>query len=521
MSAVRSPTSRLRLDGFDAAVLLAFAGLSLWVVAVDLWQVVAHGRLWTGTDGVYLADQLQYLAWIRDASRHVLVSNLFVLHPTPADYFQPAIAVSGGLTALGVAPWISLLMWKPIAVGGCFFAVRQFTRRSLPSRTGRRVALVLALFFGSFTIVYGSFGTIGDLFLGFLSWGYVFALLAVALLVAALLAYDTLRARNHVGWLPGILGALAGLLHPWHGALLIVIVLGAEAALRIGYRRETRRLALPAITVLLTALPLVYYVLLGRLDHSWHLAREASKHSFPLWPIALAVLPLLVPATLAYARRPKTFLPAATRAWPVAALIVYVLSASGLAATPLHAFEGITIPLAVLAVEGVRHLEWRRLPHGRLLVAAAIAAFTIPAAVSEAVNARRLALPRVGSAGFIDPAENRALGYLDDAAGPGGVIARSYLGLLVPAATGRHTFAGHCLWSEPDCAGRLVAVRDLFTGRLTPSQSRAFVRGSRARFVLADCRPTADLRRILGPLIRSEHDFGCARVFEIEPPPPR
>ena len=49
-----------------------------------------------------------------------------MLRSTPADYFQPAIAISGGLTALGMAPWLSLLLWKPVAVIAFFFAVRAF-----------------------------------------------------------------------------------------------------------------------------------------------------------------------------------------------------------------------------------------------------------------------------------------------------------------------------------------------------------------------------------------------------------
>ena len=72
-----------------------FAAISVWVLGLDLWQVVVNGRVWTGTDGVYIVDQMQYLAWIRDASHHVLSSNLFVLRPTSADYFQPAIVISG------------------------------------------------------------------------------------------------------------------------------------------------------------------------------------------------------------------------------------------------------------------------------------------------------------------------------------------------------------------------------------------------------------------------------------------
>ena len=68
----------------------------MWVVALDVWRVVFDGGVWTGTDGVYIVDQMQYLAWIKDASKHVLASNLFVLRDTPADYFNPAVIVSGG-----------------------------------------------------------------------------------------------------------------------------------------------------------------------------------------------------------------------------------------------------------------------------------------------------------------------------------------------------------------------------------------------------------------------------------------
>src|SRR6516164_4552017 len=87
---------RHRLDWFEASALALFGLLSLSILTLDLWQVVVHGQVWTGTDGEYAVDQLQYLAWIRDTATHGLVSNLFVLHSTPADYFQPAIMISGG-----------------------------------------------------------------------------------------------------------------------------------------------------------------------------------------------------------------------------------------------------------------------------------------------------------------------------------------------------------------------------------------------------------------------------------------
>src|SRR5205085_8035291 len=173
-----------------------------------------NGRVWTGTDGLYLVDQMQYLAWIRDASHHVLVSNMFVLRSTPADYFQPAVAISGALAALGLTPWLSLLLWKPVAVGSLFAATRLFVHRNIDGLWARRLALLLALFFASFSIVYGSFSVVGDLMPMFLSWGYTFGLLAVAAMVFGLLTYDRARAAGALSLIPGLLGALASLLHP-------------------------------------------------------------------------------------------------------------------------------------------------------------------------------------------------------------------------------------------------------------------------------------------------------------------
>jgi hypothetical protein len=147
------PPRRRRLDRFELWVLFAFAAFSIWVLALDLWQIVANGREWTGTDGIYVVDQMQYVAWIRDSSHHLLASNLWVLRSTPADYFQPGIVISAGLTVLGIAPWLTLLLWKPVAVVAFFFATREYVRRSVSGLWSRRAALVLALFFGSFTVV--------------------------------------------------------------------------------------------------------------------------------------------------------------------------------------------------------------------------------------------------------------------------------------------------------------------------------------------------------------------------------
>jgi hypothetical protein len=509
------PRRAHRIDWFDLSLLGVFGLVSLWVLGLDLWQVIVHGRVWTGTDGVYIVDQMQYLAWIQSASHHLFSSNLFVLHGTTADYFQPAVTISAGLTALGLAPALTLLLWKPVAVACMFFAVRAYCRRSLVGTRARRAVLVLALFFGSFTTVNGDFGVVGDMMPSFLSWGYTFGLLAIGLLVLALLAYDRARRTGRLLWLPGALGALASLLHPWQGELMILVVLAAELVMLRNTRRLPRQLLLPLATLGLTGLALLYYMVLGKTDPSWQMAREASKHAFSIWTILLAIAPLIIPAAFAYRGRSGSFLTAVTRTWPFAALAVWVLSASQVSATPLHAFDGITIPLAVLAVKGTQRLRLHRLPRARLLGALAVAVATIPATVYLMHNVQALAAPAAGNANFITSDERHALQYLARIPQPGGVLTRFYLGSAVPAETGRRTYVGDCLWSQPNCDGRAESAQQLLDGTVSGAKARAFVLGTHARFVLGDCASTADLSRELAPIVSSVTRFGCASVYEI------
>jgi hypothetical protein len=505
-----------RLDRFELWVLLAFAAVSMWVVALDVWRVVFDGSVWTGTDGVYIVDQMQYLAWIKDASKHVLASNLFVFRDTPADYFNPAVVVSGGLTALGMAPWLSLLLWKPVAVIGFFFAVRGFAYRLLTGVWPRRAALVLALFFGSFTNVYGQFSVLGDLFPGFLTWGYVFGVMALAAMVWALVAHHDSRVNNRRLWLAGLLGGLASLLHPWNGELLIAMVIAAELVMVLSRLYERSDLKLTIVTVGGTAIPLIYYAILGKTDLSWKLAQVASKHAFSFWSITIAIVPLLVPAAVAYTRRPTTFLAAAARTWPLAAFAIFALSGTSLGATPLHSFQGITIPLAVLAVEGLQIIGWSRIQRPVLAGAILVALFTIPTTFEELKIAHGLAAPTRNNANFIKSDERDALNYLENLKESGSVMTRSYLGAYVPGKTGRRSYVGDCLWSEPGCLNLTNNANTLFQGSMTPSAAQSFVLNSGARFILADCQTTADLPELLGPIIRSTHGFGCAAVYEVD-----
>ena len=89
------------------------------------------------------------------------------------------------------------------------------------------------------------------------------------------------------------------------------------------------------------------------------------------------------------------------------------------------------------------------------------------------------------------------------------------VGQAVPAFTGRHTYVGHYEWT-PNMTQRTLWAQALFTGRMPTAQARALVRFSRARFLLSDCAPgTADLRPVLGSLMVSVRQFGCATLYQV------
>lgn len=530
-----APTAGLRIDWYELLVLVAFAAVSMWTLALNLYYAHTHGLVWTGADGQYPGDQMQYLAWIRDASRHVLASDLFVPWPTPHDYLQPMVALSGGLVAVGMAPWLALLLWQPIALLAVFFAVRAYCRRMLAGRWERRAALTLALF-----AAYRS--VLGDEWLPFLSWGYPYALASVAALVGALLCYDRARTDGRTSWLAPVLGLLASWLHPWEGEILLLIVAGAElVGLRESLRRGLRRqLPLPAVMIAATALPLAYYAALQRFDPEWRAARVvgvASHGQSSLRVMLTPLIPLLVAAAFAYLRRPRGFLATATLVWPLATLADWALNETSAGGGGLHSWTGITIPLGVLAVIGLRNAGFGRVPGRRWLGAAAVAALTIPATVYMLHTVQTQIAPAQHQENLIITPESRALRYLASDPQPGSVLTEYTWGAEVAGQTGRRVYASGLAWAgsgrlyRADAAARLLSgpwywwvppnPRYLTSGwqlrpaRMTGRAARAFVLSTGARFVLANCGSHADLSRWLRPIARAVHRFGCATVYEV------
>ena len=261
------------------------------------------------------------------------------------------------------------------------------------------------------------------------------------------------------------------------------------------------------------ALPLAYYAVLDRADPAWRLAGQSLVGAVPAWQVLLMLAPLLAPALLAYRLRPVSFTAAAVRVWPPAAFAVYLAGEHGLGNEPMHAFLGISVPLAILAAQGVASLRWPPATPRRMLAVLALFALTVPEAVSEVADKWRFVRP---TATPITRSDWRAVSYLSHDPLPGGVLAGFPISRYVPAETGRRTYIGDVFWSEPRPKQREAEVARLLAGRLTPAQALRFVAGTGAHFLLADCTTRANLARELAPIIALAHPFGCATVYQLD-----
>jgi hypothetical protein len=511
--------TRPRLDRFEVAVLAVLGALSVAVLAGLLVRVWTKGGIVTGSDGFLVVDQLQYLNWLRQAGEHVAVTNLYDIASYPRDYLHPGVLVSGALHRLGLGLAASYMAWKPVAVVALFAASLLYVRRFLPPGRDRRVALVLALFAVSPLAPLVGWSHAGgpgrklqfdfltnEMWPGNYLWGYLFTALAVALLPLGLLAYERGRhggSQRMLAW-AGLAGLFSAWLQPWQGATFASVIVAAELLCRRRILDAARDLAVPLVA---TAIPLAYYAVLERTDDAWKLAGIANDtshiHRWPWWVTVLGLAPVAVPALLAYRTPARDFGQHALRAWaPLAVLLFYL----PLGTFPFHAFQGLALPLAVLATTALRPLP--------VAAAAGFAALMILPGTAYQADQMRSAVNHGFQPFFLTASEHDALRYLDHDPHQGGVLAPVYSGLLVPAYTGRQTYVGAGSWT-PHFDARRAAAERLFGGRLSPAQARALVRASGASFLYSDCHGRADIARTVSSFAYPPRRFGCAAVYRL------
>jgi hypothetical protein len=509
-------------------VLLALCALAFCVLIGLLVRVWVKGGVVTGADGYLVVDPLQYLNWLRQAGDHGLVRNLYDIAPSPRSFLHPGVLLAGLAHRAGLGLVASYMLFKPVAIAALFAGALLFTRRFLQRQADRRLALVLALFACSpvaALVGWANLGSefrqfqfdliTGELWTGSYLWGYLFTAIAVGLIPLGLLAYEKSRQSPVLSrqiWLAAAAGLVAGWLQPWQGATFAGIVIAGEALVWF-FRRERPPLLRPAIVLAATAAPLVYYLALSRLDDAWKLAgtaNSASAFGGRAWPaVIFGVAIFAVPGAFAYRRVPRDFGSLALRAWPPLALSVYVLP---FGTFPYHALQGLTLPLVVLGV-----LAWRQHLGERPLAlwpAVAVAALLIVPGTAYRVDNMRKAVAVGRQPHFLTDGEHDALNALSRDPARGGVLTPVYMGLLVPAYTGRETWIGAGSWT-PDFTARQRQVEDLFAGRLSPARARALVRRSGARFLLSDCHGRADIARTVAGFTDPPRRYGCATVWRV------
>jgi hypothetical protein len=517
-----------RLRGSDWPVLALCLGWSLIPLAVLLVRKVPFEHVLTGADGLLTSDQLQYMAWVRDLGEHGLAANLFDLQVDHSVFLHPMFLLSGLAWEAGVPIQVAFLVWKPVAVAVVVIGSAAYVRRTVhPDGWPRRAALVLALFFypvaaiamERIDLVAGP-EILGvpeirylaqETFLAYHLWGYLPTVISVGLMPLFLLGTERLlepaarRSGRGAAWY-GLTTAAGGLcvswLHPWQGATLLLVLAGIAA----WGRPDMRRCLLLAGPGAATLAPLAYYYVLSESDASWRMA-EAVNSEFPKltpWVIAVGLAPLAIPAAAGLRLRAGDLQERVLALWPAAAVAVHFAVGS----FPYHAFAGISLPLAVLAVRG-----WQRFRPAPAFAIIATLVLTLPGVVANVQDFRR-ARGDPQQLFTVTEDEHRALRHLERVERPGGVLTPARLGQAVPGFTGRDTWVGHGSWT-PTYVRRVDETERLFNGSLPEPRARRLVRATGATMLLSDCHDRADLGPVLEPFGVTTRRFGCVAVYEL------
>ncbi|MEI6446831.1 MAG: hypothetical protein WCO96_02980 [Actinomycetes bacterium] len=536
---------------------IVFASLSMTVLGWVAWQVLVNGLNWSGASGFFL-DSMQYLAWVREMSDNFLSANMFSLASPIRNYWNPALALSGLLTTLGVPPDWSYSLWIPVGIVMLIWSVTKYVRSITGGGWTAVTAVALALLFTwPASSIFGDglsqaavdaldFST-WDSWPVKWSWGFPLSAVAVSLLCIGLVLYDRERtSERKFAPLLALCALLISWLQPWQGGIFLgLIVLGELIAPRIEGNpiKQSLRARLPLLTttVVAGAVPLAYYVLLGLFDYNWSqngLQANFYCRGVQWWTPLVVMGPLLIAALTAVRQRPKRFRDLLVRIWPPLAIAeMYVIAITGVGNTSPHALKGVTIPLAILAAQGLAPWFRKLSPTiGGALGLILVLLLIVPG--SWSTTRGEMKTMDASSGHFISENDLRAVEFLASNPVKGGVFSSVTIGSMVPWRTGRQTWLGHETWT-PRFKARMVFAEYTMYGALPrtakPIPTDRFVGWTGARFVLDSCEtkaarffyeqetakqskaPIRPFESQLAPITESLHRFGCATVYVLKP----
>jgi hypothetical protein len=536
---VSRSTGRVPLTGAEWVLVAVFALASFALFGLEAVDATVNNRVFLGAASATAQDSMQYLAWATDAAHHGLIANLYGLHDGGHVFFHPIWLVTGLLHVYAGVSYLLLLgLWQAAALILLVIVLRRYAQLVLGNdRRARVISLTLALFLVSpfYLFVVNLHVKINGQWTSRLNGEsyavqWISGYFPIALTVTAMIGYLIVLERllgtrdrptvgaellQRTGVVAAALGATAALLHPWQGIELAILTVGVAIWGRLRLRRSLR-LLLPLAAI---ALPLLYYLILPKIDAGWATANRASGPYLPSIPL-LGWLTTFGAAVLAsipgWRTRATSDRQRLLRLWPIAVLITFVAVPTG----KYEAFAGVSVPLALLAVQGWRRvLEERRLAGRnprilRFLVTAGIVVLVFGAVPSTMwlLTNRRLAIQAVAE---LDRPDANALDYL--ARQPrGGVLSTAKIGIWVPALTDDSTYVGQFVWT-PQWPRRLNYVSRLFDypGKrpLSPTAALALIEQPGVRYVLEPCGAREKLWPLLEPRGYGRHAFGCATVY--------